>query len=229
VGTSSNDVYLTLHNPSVSPVYHTVVHLGSHNAAGQGTDAGTVAGLWVPFDGLNVRRVADNAILGYWRGGSATAMFTADLLQDTNGQCGAWAELLKDVLAAQGISASKVGVVEASHPMSYLLLVKTWTFTGSGVSPGTAPYVYVEGEDLTDELGVPGQDNGNPPGAFYNHFIVQYAGQYYDPSYGTGPFASQNAWENASLDGFGYVGSWGGDDRVFAKTNDPSVVETSFI
>src|SRR5205085_178439 len=47
----------------------------------------------------------------------------------------------------------------------------------------------------------PGQGNPSPPPRFGNHFIVTYGGRYYDPSYGTGPFADQRAWEVASIDG----------------------------
>jgi hypothetical protein len=47
------------------------------------------------------------------------------------------------------------------------------------------------------------QGNPNPRAHFCNHAIVRFNGAYYDPSYGTGPFASPTAWEDASLDGFG--------------------------
>lgn len=62
-------------------------------------------------------------------------------------------------------------------------------------------YPYVMGFDVCDQAGVSGQGNSNPPGAFLNHFIVQYAGRFYDPSYGTGPYANELAHENASIDG----------------------------
>lgn len=77
---------------------------------------------------------------------------------------------------------------------------------------------------------MPGQGNPNPPGGFFNHFIVKYDGKYYDPSYGGGPFDTQNDWENASLDGFFIdTGLVVGGKRVqYAKKNDPTVVETVF-
>ena len=58
---------------------------------------------------------------------------------------------------------------------------------------------------------------------------MKYGGKYYDPSYGTGPFGSQNDWENASLDGFSVTVEI--IAQVFlevAKPNDPNVVETIF-
>jgi hypothetical protein len=54
---------------------------------------------------------------------------------------------------------------------------------------------------IFDLDGVPAQNNANPPGIFRNHFITWYAGEYYDPSYGEGPFLSNGmAHENASID-----------------------------
>ena len=49
--------------------------------------------------------------------------------------------------------------------------------------------------------------NVNPPGAFENHFVVDYNNAIYDPSYGNGPFvgnslaAAELAHEQASIDG----------------------------
>ena len=93
------------------------------------------------------------------------------------------------------------------------------------MSPGTAPYVYVWHNDVTDQNGASGQGNPNPPGGFGNHFIVQYGGKYYDPSYGNGPYNTQAGWENASLDGFFKEHAVLG---AIAKKNDPNVVETTF-
>ena len=149
-------------------------------------------------------------------------------MRDANGQCGAWAELLKDVLAGQGIASSKITVYAASNPGVDGFLVKDWTFIGNGSSPGTAPYVWVLGVDAIDSPnGAPGQGNQNPPGAFYNHFIVGYNGRFYDPSYGGTFYATQWEWEDASLDGFFRdVGT-----TSVAKKNDPgaSNVETVFV
>jgi hypothetical protein len=170
----------------------------------------------------------DGTQLKYWDGGSASATNTAGLLSDGNGQCGAWAEFFIDMLKVQGISSNKIEVLEASDPRDRAFLVKNYTFTGTGVSPGTAPYVYVLGIDVIDASGVAGQGNSDPISAFYNHFIVSYSGQYYDPSYGSGPFGSQSEWENASLDGFTKSGFYGGVLRTLAKKNNTSLIETIF-
>ena len=112
--------------------------------------------------------------------------------------------------------------------------MKKWGFTGGGSSPSTAPYVYKIGSDANAQFGVEGQGNPDPISDFENHFIVKYVStafvtSYYDPSYGNGPYISQAAWENDSLDGFWAYGyNWGEADN-FAKKNDPTVVESRFI
>ena len=228
-GTSSNDLYLTLDDPDPNPLYETVVYTGSHYSDGKDNPNDVVSAIWTEFDSPTVRRV-DGVQLKYWDGGAATATDTAGLLKDANGQCGSWSEFLIDTIAAQGITgAQKILVLnsdqQVGQPLTYGILVKNWQFNGAGSSPGTAPYVYVVGTDAVDLMGAAGQGNANPPGRFYNHFIVKYNNQYYDPSYGNGPYASQAAWENASLDGFFKDLAGGG---TVAKKNDPNVVETSF-
>ena len=69
-------------------------------------------------------------------------------------------------------------------------------------------------------------------GGFFNHYIVSYGGSYYDPSYGTGPFASQSAWENASIAGYRKVyapaTSKSATPVIVNKTDDPTKTETVF-
>ena len=58
-----------------------------------------------------------------------------------------------------------------------------------------------------DNQGIEGQGNPNPKGRFTDHAVVEYGGKYYDPSYGSDVFASQQAWEDAALDAFGLLDS----------------------
>jgi hypothetical protein len=180
----------------------------------------------------------DGTQLRYWAGGRATAVNTQQLLAHANGQCGSWAYFLRDIMLAQGITdVKRVHVFNIDEPVNAAgcpispdglpaktwILVKNWRF-GTPTSPATKPYIY-RSTDVTELRGVPGQGNDDPPSEFRNHYIVRLKGQYYDPSYGTGPFATQNAWENASLDGFG-------EDRfggTFYKKNDPKRIETRFV
>ncbi len=82
---------------------------------------------------------------------------------------------------------------------------------------------------MTDQPGIPGQNNPNPPGSFENHFIVLFNNQYYDPSYGDGPYGGQTldiahaAWEDASIDGFYEIIQLNGQATVVVKKNAPGV------
>ena len=62
-------------------------------------------------------------------------------------------------------------------------------------------YPYLQDFDARDQPGIAGQDNANPPGGFFNHFVVSYGGQIYDPSYGAGPYATTLLHENSAIDG----------------------------
>ena len=116
----------------------------------------------------------------------------------------------------------------ASEP---LFPVKDWTFGATGTAPsGCAPFTHLVPE-TTAGIGVDAQGNTTPPGGFYNHFITLYDGDYYDPSYGSGPFNNQMDWENASLDGYRKicVVSSGASPVIAVKEEDAAVVETVFI
>jgi hypothetical protein len=65
-----------------------------------------------------------------------------------------------------------------------------------------ANFPYVIGKDAFNLPGIPGQGQPEPPSAFENHYVVKYGGKIYDPSYGAGPFGTENDHENAAIDGF---------------------------
>jgi len=241
VGTSANPTYVTLERP-IGPAYHTLLHLGCRNAPGAKTARSAVEYIWKEFTDLDVRR-ADGVRMKYWHNNDATATTTAELLADANanGQCGAWAEFFRDMLRAQGIAgAVKVELtpIRANDPGTYdpadhgfqrgLMLVKHWTFNATGTAPSNAaPYTHLLHE-VQDGVGVAGQGNPNPPGAFYNHFIVKYDDKYYDPSYGGGPFRTKEQWEDNSLDGFSILVSGSSSELRVAKRNTRGL-ETLFI
>ncbi len=58
---------------------------------------------------------------------------------------------------------------------------------------------------IGDQIGSIGQGNSDPRSEFENHAIVKYAGEYYDPSYGSFKQPNANSWETQALDGFGSV------------------------
>lgn len=73
---------------------------------------------------------------------------------------------------------------------------------GSTVTPaGKPPYPFVMGGSAINLPGIAGQDNPEPPAFFGNHYIVFAFNKFYDPSYGAGPFDTEQAHENAACDG----------------------------
>ena len=140
-----------------------------------------------------------------------------DLLATGDGRCGAYQELFYEVLRIQGIASTQktvfapkgaaggVAAAKADHLATYgtdpdtiytggirdVFFVKNWTLS-------TAARWTV-----TDLSGVPAQGKSDPIGIFADHALIEYDGEIYDPSYGTGPFAGILEWEDASIDGFG--------------------------
>lgn len=64
-------------------------------------------------------------------------------------------------------------------------------------------FTYINKFNMRDLPGVDSQNNDTPPSNYPNHMIVKVGEQYYDPSYGTGPFDTQLEWENESIVGIG--------------------------
>lgn len=145
---------------------------------------------------------------------SSAAMFTAPTSGDgkAHGECSTWAHMFRDAVLTQGIGQISVYVVV----------------------PIPLPFFFPKNYDVVNDVpmeGVPGQGNPEPPAEFGNHVVTCYAAQngqqWYDPSYGNGPFAGQQALEEASFDGF--------TDRFeppppprTTKINDPTKQETNF-
>jgi len=193
-GRSTNTLYVTLANPTVSPLYHTVVHRACKHAAGQTTAQGAVNGIWAYLQGMVVQNFEDQppAGFGYWRTGNPP-ITTQALITSFDGRCRAWARLLRDALKVHGVSARCAEVLpDATLPnlppgsVASGILVKNWNMTGS--QPLPLP-------------GVAGQGGvADPESAFANHGLMELGGMLYDPSYGTGPYPTLLAWQQASLD-----------------------------
>ena len=229
-GTSKNQLYVTLDDPlEGATLYHTLVHVGCHGAAAVGADTASecVAGIWSEFSDREVERVDEQPLFYYYLGvkGASTS---AGLLDTLNGDCQGWSELFMDMLAVHGISATLYEVTPIVSGAQGMF-IKNWTYTGSGVSQGTYPFVYVWTQDVIDAEGLAGQGiNPDPPSQFTNHFVVGYSGQYYDPSYGGVPFATHADWENASLAGLCRDGTYNGLPARLVSKNLEQIVETAF-
>jgi hypothetical protein len=139
------------------------------------------------------------------------------LLSTGNGRCGSYQQLLEHVLLVQGIVSTPVTVFAPTGGAGGIAAAKADYQATYGVDPDT---VYTGGIrdvffvknwtlsatnrwTVTDLAGVPGQGNADPIGIFGDHALIEYGGEIYDPSYGTGPFAGIPEWEDASVEGYG--------------------------
>lgn len=337
-GTTDNRMYVTLNNPTQTPLYETAAELSCSRADGLAAEAAAVTAIWGEFTDLDVRRKpldgdnkADGVRMGYWRPRPAVCQSLADMLASPigNGACGAWADLLIACLKVQGIAGTtfvEVTADPAKNAGADGFLVKNWAFggnirtgpdgvnnstragddleiipngrgfpdttcvregldgkldstpagddiaTGSEINtgpdgicnttahtndvqvipvgkgkpnqpcilagpngvinstlggddvsdagaPGAGNYPYVQGESALNQPGIAGQDNPEPPEAFYNHFVMRYGGMIYDPSYGAGPLA-EAAHEDAAIDGI--FDEDVAPPKTNAKKNDPA-------
>jgi hypothetical protein len=239
--TSDNTLYITLSNPITALRNETLFAVGSRNAIGKTTNGDAVLAIWGDFTDRDVKKADGITQMRYWNPPTASCQTLTAMLADAtgNGTCIAWSQLLKAVFEVQGITGSQIyqlTPIYTNDPGTGgdprgRLLVKKWNFSTGSAPSSFAPFTHLPGEYADDPTGAAGQGNPNPPGAFFNHFILKYSGQYYDPSYGSGPFTSQEAWENASLDGFEktfsvVIGGVSTNVRM-AKENSPGL-ETSF-
>ncbi|MDB5336927.1 MAG: hypothetical protein JWN70_2546, partial [Planctomycetaceae bacterium] len=176
------------------------------------------------------------------------------LLRFGDGQCGAWEKLLMEMLRVQGLEPTGIMIVPAINPSNNsannFLLVKKWTFSAG---PGYWSQFNLGDEynynfetfrdntnrnvlsEVTNDEGLAGQGNQEPPGKFLNHFLVRWDYQddqgvnqhwYLDPSYGIAKQSTLLAWENEALDGIATYDTTIGNKLVGrAKPNDATVLE----
>lgn len=206
-GSSANTIYVTLGDPAGTPAYWTLLDISCRAARGDTTANAAVTHFFGPFAGRSLSRKRDGHALTYWNPTTTTCTNTALLLAaaDGSGQCGSWAEFFIDMCKAHGItSADKIVIVRSVADMSTTgFLVKNWRFNHPPPSSASA-FTHDMGTQCVKQLGIPGQNNPNPPPAFYNHFIARFNNAFYDPSYGAGPFATQVDWEAAAIEGLFY-------------------------
>ncbi|NJL26871.1 MAG: hypothetical protein HC897_02805 [Thermoanaerobaculia bacterium] len=255
-GKSENRLFVTLADPITSPLYETLLDVGTRNADGQTTDEAAVAAIWADFAGpipgvrrklLDGHNQGDGTEMRYWvEEGSEPypevfafcqlleAMLDPEPVDprlNGIGTCIAWSDFFHEILRALGILGSQIIQVQSSYPETSLL-VRNWTFTSTGTAPTScAPFTHRTTE-ASDETGLAGQGTPNPPSVFPIHSLVLFEGKYYEPSYGSGPFGgatgpeARRAWENASVAGFVRVCPGGGS---VVKPNEPTIEEITFL
>lgn len=133
-GTTDNVIHVTLSDPGslASPLYETILDIGTRNADGQSDATTAVSSIWSNFAALNVRR-ADGVQMGYWTGGAATCQSLNLMLASPggDGSCVAWSQLFHQTLEAQGITGSQIYQITANttvNPSADGFQVKNWNF-----------------------------------------------------------------------------------------------------
>lgn len=131
--------------------------------------------------------------------------------------CGVWAQMLIAMWALHGKNDGRfIGVYTRQPgnaripPPGIRFLVRNWDYNNHGALNNNgfshsivAPPVPAGGANRAAPVdGLAGQNNGNPPAQFMNHFIVRdgNGGTFFDPSYGTVNLA-KNAWIDGAVAG----------------------------
>ena len=167
----------------------------------------------------------------YWDGRSARCHDdpAAGILYTGSGLCQEFASYLAEVAAVDGIRSRPFNLEAAARGHADMkntaMLVGTWTF---GITPcynvySIAGSTYVPLRQCATYHGAAGQGVTTSPGWFElgDHELVSFGGKVWDPSYGTGPFASVAAWAQHSIAGRAE------EDLVAAKPTDYSVENPS--
>lgn len=231
LGTCKNRVYVTLAVPvATSSRFESVIDIACRSADGLATTQSAAAATWQEFTDRSILRkavdgynVTDGDALRYWQDwlGNACPPGLANILNSPTGigQCSAFAELLHYAWCLHGRTDAELIRIECLQG-AHSFLVKNWGFAAGALPPhqwpyqidpaffdpdDPGPYPLKPGHPLVTELsGIPGQgmpENTNPRPLFVRHFVVRHNGEYFDPSYGVVPVATDADHEDASCDG----------------------------
>ena len=228
IGQTQHEVFITLSHPLQSNVYLTELELAVANG-GATSSTSAFQNIWQEFQGLALT-TWDRRRLFYYPNGVLFAKSCPrdeyQLLTTGVGQCGAFAVLLKQTLATNGIASQLVTATTPEYP-DWWFLVDNWTF-GTATLPPPFAYKFVPSSlspldltcpamsshgDLASLSGLRGQNVSTPcEKAFNLHYVVGVAialpGSgcttapcYYDPSYGKS-YANANAFEMGAVAGY---------------------------
>jgi hypothetical protein len=197
---SKNDAFITLDTPQCATPFRTVLYLATERG---GTSPETcLTNTWAMFGTTggaptNVRAWKDDATgydrTLYYYNGYTSNLRAAQMLADevhSNGQCGAWADLLLECWKANNIPDLTPVLIE--HPTTNGMngFVVRNVGVGTASYPADAPWQFVAGNLNLTVSGIPGQNNSTPSEKeFECHYMARRtnipAYTYYDPSYGT--------------------------------------------
>ncbi len=186
-GTTKNEVFVVLGPSKGAHLFRTVLHLACKNTGGR-KPAKCLENTWKAFSGpANVCAWngvnAYNYPLHYYKTNTGHHNRAEDeLLRDGDGQCSAWARLLKHALLVNNVQ-SKVTLV--LPPKGYSgFAVKNIAFKAPS-NPDEAPWIYKTKNLDERPQGLPGQNMKTPNAKLFEyHVVVHSYGKYYDPSYG---------------------------------------------
>jgi hypothetical protein len=190
---SRNEAFITLEQPACAARFRTVLYLATSN--GGVSYGGCVANTWSSFStgsgpmNVDAWNDADRAYtrpLYYYHNESGDDVYyTPGLLAGANGQCHAWADLLKECFLANNIQ--NVKRTRVLPPGDYRrFAVKNIAFDDADPAyPEDDPWKYSASDLNASIAGIPGQNMATPQlKLFLQHFVVHVGGTYYDPSYG---------------------------------------------
>jgi hypothetical protein len=132
LGATSDELYLSYAAPLPGTYYQTDVWLGCRAAAHDQAQASVFNDIENEVFAASSVQTHDGTPLYYYQRYDTSDTTTATLLANGDGQCGAWAHLMQDVLAAQGIATGYV-TVEPSNVSAALgrpenFLINDWQF-----------------------------------------------------------------------------------------------------
>ncbi len=220
--TSSNTLYVTLGDPQVDKLFHTVVDIACRGAVElDGANMQEIVeGIWGKFanpTGGNEEEYDvttwDGRLLHYYKtedGGENTIV--DGLLHDGDGECGSWASFFGSCLLVHNIEGiSIVDVLPPPWSIDDHDLVPLEGYTrfaiknihfGDPTYEEPEPWVYNIGDLGKSGEGLPGQNTNPPKEKFFElHVLIEVGGTYYDPSYGL-TFTDNKDFTERAVDGW---------------------------
>ena len=213
LGTTSNDVYLTL-NPASwhESVFHTAVYIGSEKGKGATDEDQLIDKVWAYFSGKHVQTVNETDIrpngqpstpLTYWKNWRNSSSGIHSFLQNHDGRCAQWQQFFTYVFDVQGFTDVRNVTVNSNDPTHPALIMNNWTPqvpTGqaelkirvtnpSGLNLNGTDYEYDSTTELRYTSGLESQNNSLPQGIFIDGHVfarILYADhqRWLDASYG---------------------------------------------
>ncbi len=228
VDSTENTLYVTHNAPMAETgnfkLWESIYDISCRNADGESVEVPLIAAIWTEFTDQSVLN-CDGDSLKYYSPMNTINTNLQSLLIFKNAQCYTFAQLFLALIKIQGIVKTNnyVFITPINNTVCgntvNRFLVKNWVFgapSAAGECPSfpykntyttllPAPYTAYSfiTADVTDGLGITGQNSPNPSSYFNNHQISKINGVYYDACYGV-TFATLADVPLDAFDGWGY-------------------------